>query len=241
VPQLEITSAALAPEHARATQEYLMAVRVWPAADQGDRRAAFLESCAAARLIDEAKAVPATLRVEMLEQAFRAKPPEDFEPELTLRIRQGLLVGTFYAEMIVRHMAGQTITIKAMLSRFTDAAFRQLHSVTDMKRSKLESVLREYRPAATLLAAASIHHFDRTVLPRADVAEFLALSEWLRVKAASIPLLRRAETLLPPDQDLWRVPPSLTLPRVDFRLPEMMTAEWVRAVDTNRLPRDPVG
>jgi hypothetical protein len=68
VPQLEITRAALAPEHAHATQEYLMAIRAWPAADRTDRRATFLESCAAARLIDEAKALPGTLRVEMLDK-----------------------------------------------------------------------------------------------------------------------------------------------------------------------------
>jgi hypothetical protein len=240
MPQLEITRAALAPEHAHATQEYLMAIRAWPAADRADRRAAFLESCAAARLIDEAKALPGNLRVEMLEQAFRAKPPEDFEPELTLRIRQGLLVGAFYAETIVRHMAGQQVNVKQMLGRMTASAFRKLHPVADIGRSKLESLLREYRPAATLLAAACIRHFEPIALPRDDVAEFLALSEWLRVKAASIPLPRRAETLLPLDRDLWRVPPYLTLPSVDFRLPEVVTAEWIRAFDQNRLPHDPV-
>jgi hypothetical protein len=198
MPPLEITRAALAPEHARATQEYLMAVRVWPAADRADRRAAFLKTCDAARLIDEAKAVPAILRVEMLEQAFRAKPPEDFEPELTLRIQQGLLVGTFYAETIVRYMAGQRITIKEMLSRFTDDAFRQLHPVTSMRQSRLEKLLHEYRPAATLLAAASLRHFDPTVVPRDGLAEFLG-------------------TNIGPPRHFWPRPPSAISTRLSCR------------------------
>jgi hypothetical protein len=227
MPQLEITRAALAPEHALATTNYLHSIMLWPGFDHAPQRREFLRTCDAARAIDEAKALPDTLRVEIAEQWFHAKRPKDFEDEVTQRSQEGMLVGEFYAEMIGRHLVGDPILVKDMLTHMASREVRALHPVRNRGRSKHEELIAEYRPAALLLAAAYIRHHFPADLPMDHVAEFLAVSEWVRVRAASIiPSPHRAEALLPPERDLWRVPPYLKLPHMKLPVPEMPVAWW---------------
>src|SRR4051812_46740231 len=178
---LELTAAALAPQFARATSEYLFAIQIWPGFGQADRRAEFLETCAVARQVDEAKAVPGTFRVEMLDQVFASSPLSSFQDEVSRRALQGVTVGMYYATAIELDRVGVPVSVKQLRAFQTRPELRRGHPAADIGEAQLRDLLREYRPAAHLLAARcmqAVAKLDAGEPSSPDpIGEFLALSE----------------------------------------------------------------
>jgi hypothetical protein len=206
--ELEITPAALAPQHMRATIEYLVAIKLWPGFEQAERRREFLRTCAAARIVDDAKAVPGTLRVEMLDLAFDALPKSAFTADIRRRVAEGLHVGEYYATAIALDRASLPVSVKHLRKFQTRPERRRLHPSADIGESQLRDLLREYRPALHLWTANYILSV-RDLQHPPDVGELLALSEWIAHRLTEIQLDRRTTPMLGPNADLWRVPPSV--------------------------------
>ena len=95
MPQIQITRSGVHPEHAMATRNYVFSLMLWPREQEAAERADFMRTCDAAQVLDQARALPGTLRLEMLEQAWRAKPPDDFQAEIDRRVILGAQVGEY--------------------------------------------------------------------------------------------------------------------------------------------------
>src|SRR3954447_26083438 len=93
---LELTATALDPALAAATNEYLIAVKAWPAFDQAKKRAQWRESFAVDRAIIEAEAVGSSPPPGLLRRAFKATDLEALRGEFNERMWHGLLTGEHY-------------------------------------------------------------------------------------------------------------------------------------------------
>ena len=91
---------------------------------------------------------------------------------------------------------------------------RKLHPAMDVSEKTLQKDSLEFRSVAHLWGAACISHTEGCDFFRpARLAEFLALSEGLRIRALQVPTLK-GDMLLSRDLDSWRPPSWLTLPTV---------------------------
>ena len=223
--ELALTQAAFAPERRRVTRDYLNATTIWPAFGQAKRRGEYLETCAAVRALEEAEAVPATMHAGIARHALHAMPPASFEPELTQRKIEGLIVADFYASALKMAQLGLPVSVRNLMEYQTRPESRKAHAALDHSPSKLRDLLREFRPSLHLWTA----HFvmltmvpdwvtDDMPCPPDHVPEFLALAEFIAESLASIRLKQRGKDhpLIAPGADLWRVPEKLLLPPVNW-------------------------
>jgi hypothetical protein len=223
MPTLEITRAGFRPEHAMMTRNYLLSIMLWPV--ECDQRREFMRTCELAVAIDATKAVPGAAggnAAELAERAFNVRRPVDHQPEIDRRTKIGAQIGEFYATAWVYGEIDRPFSVKAIRGALTTPARRKLHPAV-MGDKSLEAALREYRPVATLWAASYIQRAegidDEAPCALNRLAEFLALAESVRAIATSLPLLNRSPGVLSRQDDVWRPPPYLHLPKVSLRLP----------------------
>ena len=211
MPYLEITQAALDPQHARATCEYLMGIMLWPS--DAERRAAFLKTAAAVRLVEEVEAVPGTQRPDMLRQTLGVTAPRDFAAEVNRRWLEGAAVGEYYGIAFQRDLLHLPVSLKELTSVQTRSERRKLHPAADFGSSKLRDHLREYRPAAHLWASLYMRHADGIdcALPCSldQIDQFLSLATTIAARLGTIKLERQSRPMIGPGVDLWRVPDGI--------------------------------
>ena len=220
MPTLEITRAGLGPEHAMATRNYLLSVMLWPRERDAAERAEFMRTCAAAEAADKAVAVPAMGAAglgDLLRQTIEARPPRDFEAEISRREKIGLQIGEYYAVLWqpaalkrVGVMA-EPYSVKQLQGAMTSPRRRALHPDVIKSDKTLESVLADFRPAACLWAAQFIRYresIDHEAPCAPDrILDFLAYAESVRQLVG--PALRSLSS-----DDLWRPPAWLRLRHV---------------------------
>jgi hypothetical protein len=224
MPILQITQAALAPEHARATFEYLLAVMLWPRPTDQDCRDAFLRTCDVARRADLAAAAPSTFAPNDLAASLRdalfARAPADWHAEIESRIHRGMLVGIYFAGCWNRAVSSERVSVKQLHGLMTAPKWRAQHPAADIGPKTLEAAIREFRQAGPLWAAAFIcgKELDEPFPPRTSdgIIHLLAVAEDVRRVAASTSLQGRKEPLLPEAVDAWRPPTCLQLPEAKF-------------------------
>lgn len=218
--QLEITPAALAPHLAAATNEYLIAVKAWPAFGQAQQQARLRESFAVERAIAEAEAVGGSAPPGLLRRAFAATDTQVLKDEFLQRWAHGLQVGHYYYTALEGDLSGAQFTIADLKLFQTRPEIRRAHTAFNIGSSKFRDLEREYRPAAHLWAAHAWMQLETAPL---DIADYLAVSEVIADQLLNIHI-KQYGPLLPRGTELWRVPPALRplLP------PKVVVAERVR-------------
>jgi hypothetical protein len=132
--------------------------------------------------------------------------------------QRGCRVGFFYALACgVATWGGEPelpVSIKRLRGRITAQVRRRVHPANNVGEKLLERDLRDFRSVGMLWAAYWCSKFDRLDVFHADrLAEFLALSEWIRSLALTT-RTRKGDPLLSADTDLWRPPACLCLPMI---------------------------
>lgn len=218
MPTLEITAASFAPEHAAATFDYIRGIMLWPT-DCDDRRE-FYRTAAADRKRRAAAAAPG-LPIEpgLHDDLFDAQPWRVLKPVIMVRQHIGLRVGYFFAAAVgipTWGTPGKALSVGELLGKvaLADAKRRRpaLHPALDVGVKVLERDLRDFQSVRTLWAAAHISATEGVDAFRPHrLADFLALTEWVRGLALAV-RTKKGTPLLLPDTDVWRPPTGLDLP-----------------------------
>jgi len=218
MPTLEIRRARLRPEYAAMTFNYLLGIMLWPV--ECDARRDFMRTCAAGWKIDLNTAVPGLQSdIELLlNEAIDVSPRESLSQQMRPRLARGERVGLELAKAIAEATWGNPararVSIKSLRGEMTTPERRKLHPAMDVSEKTLQKDSLEFRSVAHLWGAACISHTEGCDFFRpARLAEFLALSEGLRIRALQVPTLK-GDMLLSRDLDSWRPPSWLTLPTV---------------------------
>lgn len=223
MPTLEIRRAGLRPEYAAMTFNYLLGIMLWPV--ECDARRDFMRTCAAGWKIDLNTAVPGLQSdIELLlNEAIDVPSREFLSQQMRPRIARGYRVGEELAAAIGlatwANPARARVSIKSLRAELTMPERRKLHSAMNVSEKTLQKDSLEFRRVAHLWGALYISCADEYDLFRPDrLAEFLALSEGLRVRALQVPTIK-GDMLLGREVDSWKPPSWLTLPAVSLPPP----------------------
>jgi hypothetical protein len=212
VPFLEISRDDFGPDRDRVivAADYLGAIMLWPRDEE--RRQRWCAAAAAFTMANKLSGALPKVAVHGETALFlaRAPRPEEFEEEAAKLRDHGTFVGSVICELVGRSDRGRART---EITHAT-AHVAKVFSATGKKVSvsTINHAMPRFRPVAHLWASY-VHQTTegQSAFPCAvdQIENFLTLAEWYRERCQRFHLRRKSESLLPPNEELWRVRPEV--------------------------------